>query len=903
MTRKVRNPKRPDANGNHVDKTLTARAAERDAVGGVGGAFIAVIKEALDHTNSPTWLGQHTPLAQPYFLGHWLANESDAHTPKGRGRVLARLLLDSVKNLLDPHHSEIISAYYFDPTVRAKANRANELADRFFRSRQTIMRELKLAIGAVAQQLSELALPPLRAESPIPDRLIGRETLVDAAVVALQNRRTVAFAGNSGLGKTSTGIAVTECWGHEHVLWFTVRPRVSDRLANLVFALGHWLRQMGAESTWLQLVAEGGVIKDQSRIESLIRHDVSQLSELPLLCVDDVDVLQPDDPGHSPILSFLEAMNGHLPMLLMGQRISVHLRDPKDCMELEGLTSTDLAAWLSQEHIALSADEIPTLLRVTQANPGLIRLFLILHRAGEPLQIQMRRMATSLTTDAVLERIWTRLEESERNLLAAMSVFRAFAPRDAWSQALAHAAMDSLLNRGLLVENGQGGIAISPYVLRFVSSKVPADLQPELHATAGHAFEERGEHTLAALHYIEARVPELAVRLWATHRATELSRGQAGTALALLRNIPSERLTQDDDRRMHVLILADLLTANGESSEATRQLNSVSWPVVHPLTPLSRLRRGAAFEKQDLLTQAEQQYTAALEALTTSPEGARILLRRHLGYLLNTRMRETSRARKEALKAYVEACLLLGNVEEDSGDYDAARQYYQSGLSIAHSLPDGEIEQCSCHSNLGRLAMRQGEAQTALVHLEQSVNMAEKLGWVTFVVTDLINVSSAHVIAKQYDQALSVAEDGLKRCESFTITTASIVAGLASNAGEACHYLGRHTDAFRYAMQAEQTEEPGHLPYARIVMGMTQRAQNQLREADLTLSDALNLSQQLGDRYAEASALRELGELFAQQGRKQEACSAFTRSAKLFSTLKNRAETEALESRVASLCD
>jgi len=98
MTRKVRNPKRPDANGNHVDKTLTARAAERDAVGGVGGAFIAVIKEALDHTNSPTWLGQHTPLAQPYFLGHWLANESDAHTPKGRGRVLARLLLDSVKS-------------------------------------------------------------------------------------------------------------------------------------------------------------------------------------------------------------------------------------------------------------------------------------------------------------------------------------------------------------------------------------------------------------------------------------------------------------------------------------------------------------------------------------------------------------------------------------------------------------------------------------------------------------------------------------------------------------------------------------------------------------------------------------------------------------------------------------
>ena len=88
--------------------------------------------------------------------------------------------------------------------------------------------------------------------------------------------------------------------------------------------------------------------------------------------------------------------------------------------------------------------------------------------------------------------------------------------------------------------------------------------------------------------------------------------------------------------------------------------------------------------------------------------------------------------------------------------------------------------------------------------------MSKVMVWRTSHVVDLMNLSAVHILAGDHTLALAMAEDGLR--EAATMSNSYATAGLASNAGEACYYLGRHEDAIRYAEQCIGCEEAAHLP-------------------------------------------------------------------------------------------
>ena len=62
---------------------------------------------------------------------------------------------------------------------------------------------------------------------------------------------------------------------------------------------------------WLQLVADGGRVKDFGLATGLARADLNALPNLPLLCLDEVDALRPlnpeaETPAHTQLLAFID---------------------------------------------------------------------------------------------------------------------------------------------------------------------------------------------------------------------------------------------------------------------------------------------------------------------------------------------------------------------------------------------------------------------------------------------------------------------------------------------------------------------------------------------------------------------------------------------------------------------
>ena len=90
---------------------------------------------------------------------------------------------------------------------------------------------------------------------------------------------------------------------------------------------------------------------------------------------------------------------------------------------------------------------------------------------------------------------------------------------------------------------------------------------------------------------------------------------------------------------------------------------------------------------------------------------------------------------------------------------------------------------------------------------------------------------------------------------------AYLIAGLSSNAGEACCKLGRWDEAERYAMMALRQEEAAMQPYAAMVLGMVERGRGRPERAASAFRSALQAAQDSQDAFAEAAARKELESL------------------------------------------
>ena len=856
--------------------------------------FTRTLEEALEHFADAAWLGNRCPLAAPFVLGDGtpLGGAPDV---KARGERLQHTLRAAAQTL-SPDHRQLLDASFFQ---RNWLHNINGVALTLNLSRAAYYRHRAAALHTFADAFAKTLTPTVQLENAqMPKQLLGRDAHLHAALQHLHMGKTVGISGASGVGKTQLGQAIAAQFGS--AFWFTVRPPLNDQLSSFAFALAHCLQQHGATQTWRQLMADTGTVKPDVLL-GLLQFDLAQLSTQStsstsstplLLCIDEADLLQTENAQHAALLQVLDVLRTRTPLLLIGQRPTLLTHH---AIALNGFEMDDALALLASLGIpTMNAQTAQQVLEATQGNPLLLSLFASLHAAGEPTAVLLRRLAQQPNVNVLLERLWGRLSEDERALWCSVAVCRQLAPRDVWQGE--DAALQTLVQRGLVREQAEQAVYVLPPVREFVLAKADDALLASAHAYAAKLFECRAQFTSAAYHYVQAHMPEQAIWLWFNHRERETGRGLAASAQTIFADVVVRDLRDEEAQRTLALLRAEWRKLVGQADEGLAELGEARWPLSHPQFGYAQRLRGNLQEMRGQLDQASKAYRESLKASAAQQTQERIRTWAALGYI-HFRQREMREARAAAMQAQVEALDFRGMVEVESGNFVEAEHVLREGLALAEQAHiDSQKWAASLHDRLGHVLWQTGRHDEAVQHLQQAMQTYEQMGDSITPLYQRMNLAAAYIMAGEYDKAFEEAQHGLRTAQS--INHAYLIAGLSLNAAEASFYLNQLDEAERYATQCLSQEEVAVQPYAITVMGMVQRARGQAPASQTTLQAAIANAQQIEDRYAEACAWRELGRTLFALADAVEARAAFDAAIRLFEEMglanevtKTRAET------------
>jgi tetratricopeptide (TPR) repeat protein len=855
-------------------------------------AFVQSVEEALTLIEQPMVLGQRSPLAAPYFLGQHLAANSS--TNESRGGVLAHLLRQAARSLSGDQQA-VLNVAFFEASQHSPLNELR--ASALHRSLRTYYRDRTAAVQALAAALGRLVIPPLRAERPRTKAMIGRAEPLAAALAALRSGQSIAITGPAGSGKTTLGANIIANWGTHYRatvttanlhFWFTIRPSFTDNISAMLFGLCHWLHNLGETSAWQQLIADAGKDKAPltlSRVRPMLRHDLERIRQRhpdnpqPLLvCIDDVDLLDPQRAEHDRVLDVIRELRDLVPVMLIGQNL---ILETDHHLPLAGLEHNAVAEMLRHDQFAyLSSDEVERLAIATRGLPALVQLFMLLHQLGEPVDVTLRTIGSGPSADALFQRAWLRLDDATRWLLMQIAVYDDYAPADEWRDAKDQEITTLLVARGLLTLNEHDGIAVTSHARAAVLRRIPGSQRPTMHLQVAQALERRGEYTAAAQHYVQAGLPFQAVALWAERRAEEAERGHAEAALTMLRNIAPEALRNDDEQRVLIALRAELCRKLGVLAEGLQDLSAVAWPVSHPLTPHAETLRGDLYELSSSIEAATAAYESALRALVARREVQEADVYRKLAFINLYRLRDIDRATRFAVQARFWSESFHGMVLEEQGDFAAAQERYEAAAELVAQLEQVASARARNTFDLGRIAMKVGFYEDAAARLRHAIQLYDQAGELAISPTVHMNLSLVLNTAGQFDEALAVATERLQFVQDSG--DSYLVSALACNAAESCAHLNRLEEAERYLMLAQRQEEDFHRHYILTAQGMVYLKRHNHAEAERHFTEAIRLAQECEDPFGEAPAWRWLAHARTQQLRWDEAKAALAQARALY---------------------
>lgn len=875
-----------------------------------GEQYYEQIRIALNNFDDPEWLGSQSPLAAPYFLGDLLPAAN--HSAAGRGEALRQAFFQAADRLwgaAPPAGREELEeavneerrdrgnkgaryAYlllelryfrrYFRPLLFPKPTQEADIREYLGVGRGPYFNHLKAARQALGDALLELARPMLRLERPfrLRHRLIGRDELGQAILAHLQAGEAVALSGPSGVGKTTLSAAISQQWAPPTaVFWYTLRPTINDQIESLFFSLGAFCRQQGASSLWRQLVADNGKITNRDVALAHLRADLHALVQRPLLCFDELDHLQslPEEmtPAQIAWIELLSGLRDHCPLLFIGQQ---RVLPAGHAYRLDGLTQTQTADLLDERGWRPEPDELEAIQRYTGGNPRLLQLCLTAATAGEPISSLIAQLPKEPILHLIFERVWQRLTAEQRAVAQQLAIFPAPAPVDAWADG-AQTALESLANRRIALLDQQGGVELLPLYRDLIVTdrqRLPAETADQCHLQAAQIRADRAEFTAAAFHLIAAGEEETAVALWFAEREREIRRGQGPSALPMFAQLSQRRLSPERGEQLG-LIRAELHTLLGHPDEGLRELERHAWRT-DPLRQLEANRlKGQLLGELGNVDEAMSVYEQSLAVI------ARLLredsdFNRLRGFAF-IRQRALGEAWAAALQANYSAQMLLAQVLDEQGEFQAALNHYHNCLEIAAQL-DNPAHQARVHHNLVACHARQGQYADALHHGQMALRLFREQG--DRFNTEKLNslLTAMHLNKGDFAEVVAIGEPTLAYFETARMDYWASMT--AANIAEAYYGLGNYELAEQRARQVLGMEEAHSYPYAMYTMGLVKRAQAQLDQSAAWLEQCRDVAGQNKDPYLEAYAWRALGETLAAQAKREAAHTAFKRSLTLF---------------------
>lgn len=885
--------------------------------------FSATVRAALEHVADPQWLGRHSPLATPYFLGQQSSGNIYPTGERERGLRLQITIreaaaemwggsLPTTRDILatavdedraqqgsksSRYHYFLLELRYlrrhyppntFPTAVEAMPGYVNVSPTRFFI-------HLDEAIDELCLRLLDRLNPALRLERPgISRPPVGRVATIEAILVNLNAGRSVAVTGPGGIGKTTAGAALIAGWPGE-VFWHTFRPGLNDDLNSLLFSLGHFTRKSDAPTLWAQLLAGEGKTGTLGQMVGMLRMDLEAIAgRRPLLCFDEMDLLQtsagdPRRKQHAQVLELLESLRGVAPLLLVGQRVYVDTDAHFPLKPLSAMETGELLGTLGLEPDALTLQRVQ---QFTGGNPRLLELYAALRHSGEEAG-DMLRLPRESSAKPLFSRLWRRLDKDERELLAALSVFRSYSPRDAWASR--EAALVGLTGRGLIKTDLAGGVGLLPFIRELVFDSLNMEQRKHLHHDAAHIRAMRGSYTAAAHHYAEAGEPDSAVEIWFAHQDEEILSGLAAAADEVFRPIKPDQLEGSRQTELRVIQNRLALLA-GEAERVLEGMEDFSWDVDDEMTADALGQWAYAYEMRGETEKALDKYDEAIAMLSrTTTRIAGWHRQRGFAY---TQESDLSAARREATLAMCEIERLQGMIDYFAGRFESAEDHYLASLHFAEMASDKD-KIAKAHEGLSHTAGRQSRADDARAHAEKAMEYYAEIGDRLRLEHMRAELAGMYLNVRQFDAVIEPSEKALQYFER--IKHDRWISAISTNLAEAYMETGRLEKAKEMAFKALRMEIPTARPYALYTLGHIHNREGNPHHAATSFKEGIEISRANGDPFIEAYLERALGALLVRDDKAAEGVEHLESARKLFTEMKLEHELSETESILQSV--
>jgi len=564
------------------------------------------------------------------------------------------------------------------------------------------------AAASPASAAGERSLQPLLEAVPRPLRFVGREGLLAHLGERLAHGGgLIALRGMAGSGKSALGAQLLRAhYPEARICWFTFDPVEKNTADALYWGVAAFLASVGEPLLWRYLQGELEAHRplDRSARLNLL---LTSLHTTPIGFGFDEVQLVAHDTEVTEIFKGLQrqlaggAAAAGTNLVLMGRELPPDLEHLAH--NLEGLSATEVAAFLAERGLDLPTETAARLHERTQGNPTLLEL------AASAIA-QMRGERHAITTfveslagrhdirDYVMNHICADLAADERAVLDALSIFTGAVEPEVAEEVLAAFGVAgatrctrALVEKAIVQESDQGLIDCHDLVREFCYRTLEGRARRALHGHAAQVYAGRRNPLRAAHHTFEGGDVEGALEQLSRNGKTIIEGGGAASLLEQLLRFDPRHL--DDAQNLAlVLVKGDVLMVRGAYQQAL---------TIYEL---------ALDDVLDSEGQAELLTRLATVCNELGDHQRAVLVAREAVAILRNEEAILPRARIQRV---------LGMAHYRLGELQAAASAFEAGLALAERASDAPLT-AYLDQYLGLVDAREGRLEQARERLERS---------------------------------------------------------------------------------------------------------------------------------------------------------------------------------------